>query len=245
MTEFMFIPAYYEKEIILSNEVLETLAPHKTVALFASVQFIKLDAAIAQLKKNGNDVLTTHGKRTSGAFQLLGCDCFADSFAPPEIFEKCDAVVYVGDGLFHPHALLLAARGKKKVLPLILFDPISQTTKIIGPDTLKRNHAKYKANLMKYLCAQKIGALVSTKTGQQYLHNALLLKTQLEKQGKQCFIFVEDTFYFQNMENYPFIEVWVNTACPRIGFDDVLHLTRPLININDALAPQAALKRYD
>jgi len=101
---------------------------------------------------------------------------------------------------------------------------------------------KYKANLMKFLNAKTIGVLISTKPGQSYLNLALKLKKQSDK---HIILFVDDTFNYNHMENFPFVDVWVNTACPRIGFDDVTSMPRPLINITDAFDPGKALARIE
>jgi len=45
------------------------------------------------------------------------------------------------------------------------------------------------------------------------------IKKKLEEKGKRCFIFVFDTLDANEMENFPFIDFWVNTACPRIADD--------------------------
>src|SRR3990167_414544 len=129
MVDYMLVPGYYEKEVILSNEALEILSKYKTVALFASVQFIHLDTVQTQLNAKGISVIFTHGKRTSGKFQLLGCDCFSGTYADKSIFEKSDAILYIGDGLFHPRALLLAQRESESQKFWILFDPIAETVK--------------------------------------------------------------------------------------------------------------------
>src|SRR3989338_3708811 len=110
MTEFLLIPAYYEKEIVLTDNAINELKQRKKIAVFAAVQFIKLDKALSQLKKEGIEIITTHGKRISGKFQLLGCDCFQNSFEDKDIFKKADAVLYIGDGLFHPNAILLSQK---------------------------------------------------------------------------------------------------------------------------------------
>tara|TARA_Y100000310_G_C20611278_1_gene778134 strand:+ start:39 stop:746 length:708 start_codon:yes stop_codon:yes gene_type:complete len=233
--EFLLIPAKYDKEILLTDKALKELSKFKKIALFASIQFINLDKVEQQLTKNNIEFLTTHGKRTSGKYQLLGCDCFQDSFEK-NIFDQVDAILYIGDGLFHPIALKLA-----QPKPILLFDPISNNLNKLDKDIIQKNQIKYKSNIMNFLKANKIGILVSTKPGQQYLKSALTLK---EKLDKQTYIFIEDTFSFQNMENFPFIDVWVNTACPRIGFDDSPNLPKPLININDALNPEKALERF-
>ncbi len=235
MVDYDLVPAYYQKEIVLTKEALNQLKASKKIALFAAVQFIKLDALITQLKDQGNEVLTTHGKRTSGKFQLLGCDCFSDSFQDKDTLNKADTILYIGDGLFHPRALILA-----QDKPVILYDPIAETIKTVSKKDLQKDLNKRKANIIKYLDAKNVGILVSTKPGQQYLKNAILLKNK--EKDKTCYIFIADAFSFSEMENFPFIDVWVNTACPRIGYDDAKNLPRPLININDALNPEKSLQ---
>ena len=61
---------------------------------------------------------------------------------------------------------------------------------------------------------------------------------------KQVYIFVGDILNYADMENFPFIEVWINTACPRIGYDDVTSMPKPLININDATTPEQSLIQF-
>ena len=38
---------------------------------------------------------------------------------------------------------------------------------------------------------------------------------------KNCYIFLADTVNPAEFENFPFIESWVNTACPRFADDNV------------------------
>ena len=241
MVEFMLVPAYYKEDVTLSKEALSALGNKKNVAIFASVQFIKLEKVIAQLKEAGIKVISTHGKRTSGKYQLLGCDCFNNSFADNGMFNEIDAILYVGDGMFHPRALLLAQKGIGKKVPVILYDPISKRTKEIKFTDIEHETRRYRANMLKYLSARTIGVLISVKPGQQYLKLAIALKEK--EKDKQVYFFIDDTFNFASMENFPFIDVWVNTACPRIGYDDFLNMPRPLVNINDALAPEEALRK--
>jgi len=69
--------------------------------------------------------------------------------------------------------------------------------------------------LIKFYSAKNIGILVTTKPGQQYLKKATELKAKLK--DKQCYIFISDTIDLNDLENYPFIDSWVNTACPRLS----------------------------
>ena len=47
---------------------------------------------------------------------------------------------------------------------------------------------------------------------------------------------------FSNLENYPFVQCWINSACPRIGTDDIVNLDKPLINIREAFNPIKVLE---
>ena len=88
--------------------------------------------------------------------------------------------------------------------------------------------------------------MVSTKPGQQYLEDAKRLKEKLDKEGKKAFIFINTSIDLSYLEDFPFIEAWVNTACPRIGLDDATTTTqKPLINMREAFEPIKALEKLD
>ena len=63
--KFFFVEAFYDKDIVLSKETLKLLSGKKNIALFASVQFVKLETVKKQLKDAGINVLTSKAKRTS------------------------------------------------------------------------------------------------------------------------------------------------------------------------------------
>ena len=151
-------------------------------------------------------------------------------------------ILYLGDGMFHPKALILAT-----TKPITIFDPIINIIKVVDRKEMQKELNKKKANLKKYLNADKIGILVTIKPGQQYMLAANKLKQQLEKEDKKAYIFIDDTLNPMNYENYPFVQCWVNTACPRIGTDDIVNINQPMINLRDALDPSRAfveLEKY-
>lgn len=239
----IFIDATWDKDIFLRDDVINYLKENqvKSVALFASVQFLNLKNVIKQLKDLNIDVKTTKAKRTDKEMQILGCDAYHDSFND-DIIENTDVTLYVGDGMFHPKALLLSQIHKKTIKEVLIWDPVNEEMKIITEDDIKEQIRKIKANLKLYINAKTIGIIVTMKPGQQYLNNAKKLKEQLEKQDKKAFIFIDNTIDINHFENYPFVDVWVNTACPRIGFDDITTINKPLINIRDAYDPVKTLE---
>ena len=81
--------------------------------------------------------------------------------------------------------------------------------------TCKTKKIKYAG----FLHAQNIGIMVSVKPGQYSYKRAKEIKDDLEKKRKNAFIFVFDTLDSMEMGNFPFIDFWINTACPRIADD--------------------------
>ena len=67
----------------------------------------------------------------------------------------------------------------------------------------------------------------------------------LEKRyaDKKFYYFIDNVVSFDQLENFNFIEVWVNTACPRVGFDDQEKFAKGVINLNDALMAEDILGR--
>ena len=243
MVETLFIDGKWEKEVVLGKEVLSFLSKKKvkTIGLFASVQFLKLDMVKHQLQELTVEVKETKAKRTHVSTQVLGCDAYHDAFAD-DIISSVDAILYIGDGLFHPKALLLAQAKNKNVKDIIIWDPVSSVMKVLGQKDIEKQMKKAQANLKRYIAASTIGILVTIKPGQQYLHLAEKLRAQLEKDGKKAYIFIDNTIDINLFENYPFIGAWVNTACPRIGTDDILHVNEALVNIREAFDPVKALE---
>ncbi len=66
-----------------------------------------------------------------------------------------------------------------------------------------------------------IGIIVSLKKYQNNLSLAFKLKEKLEKNGKKVFIILFDEV--NNLEDFNFIELWVNTACPRIRGENIVN----------------------
>ena len=246
MPRLLLLDAKWDGEIKLTKKLTTYLKRHKikSVALFASTQFTKLTALIKDLKKLKIKPLITRAKRTNDQLQILGCDCYEDSFKDSTL-EKSDLILYIGDGLFHPKALLLAQKNNKKIKPVLMFDPIGDKLELIGNEIVEAQLKKAKRNLRMFINSESIGILVTIKPGQQFLNQAIKLKEILISKGKKAYIFIDDTLNINNLENYPFIKSWVNTACPRIGTDDIINIKEPMININEAFNPIKALEKLE
>ncbi len=148
--------------------------------------------------------------------QVLGCD----ASAAKKIKDKVDAFLYIGSGDFHPIEIVTET-GKE----VFCFNPFTRQMKTIGKEAIEKHEKRKQGALIRFLSSEKIGILVSTKPGQNRMKDAVKLA---EKKDKQYYIFAFDTLNIMDLENFPFIEAWVNTACPRIAEGK-----KGIINIED------------
>lgn len=229
--ETIFIEAKYNSKIRLNESILNSLKKYRKIALYTSIQFIDSIQSIKnQLKNKKITVLTSKPSRTNKESQILGCDCYYENL---KLKQSPDAFLYIGDGMFHPQAIALAQKESKEFKEIIRYDPISDSIQIIKKNEIKRMLLKYKSSLMKFLTAKSIGILITTKPGQNQYELARSIEKKYPK--KQFYYFLDNSIDLSQFENFNFIDVWVNSACPRIGFDDSLNTIKPLININDML----------
>lgn len=214
----IFIEAKHPGKIELPPTLVRALP--ERIMLFTTVQFISnVDAWKKSLEQAGKKVKLIKPEHAKHEGQLLGCSIkrFKADF---------DAFLYVGDGLFHPKALML-----KNDKPVFAFDPFSRKFLRIDEKEVERMRKRMTGALTKFIASKEIGVLISTKPGQNRMKQAY----ELEKRypDKNFYLLLSNTVDFSELENYPFIECFVNTACPRIAYDDSEKVRKPILNIED------------
>lgn len=193
------VPVKYKGEVRLPSGFVEKL-PAKVV-LAATIQFIDQIKGVArQIEESGRQVKLFKSLHGSVFGQVLGCDIRAPMM-------DC---VYIGDGFFHASALLYSS---KKVFA---YNPLSKTDKEYTQEDIKKQLQMRKVKLTKFLRASRIGILVSTKKGQYNLELAREIKRKSEK---VCYILVSDQIDIAGLDNFSFIDFFVNTACLRLCED--------------------------
>ncbi|AJF60911.1 TPA: 2-(3-amino-3-carboxypropyl)histidine synthase [Candidatus Woesearchaeota archaeon] len=217
--KFLFIEAKYDGIIKVPKSVIEKLP--QTIGLFFTVQFIdSLESIKKDIEKTGRTVKLLKGKHTKQPGQIYGCNL--------EKFDGVDAFLYVGDGLFHPKALVL---GNEQHVHI--WNPVDKKYSVVTKSLMEKEVKRQKAAYSSFLMKENIGVLVSTKSGQSYLQQALKLK---EKYPEKNFYYIAfDTIEFDKLEDFPFVDVWVNTACPRIGWDDTKRTAKPMVDLGTVL----------
>ena len=206
----VFLSAESDVDIIPVLQKALYLLPEK-VGIVATVQHLnKLTEAKKFLEKNGK-------KATIGG-QVLGCNVSNAA----KISKQVECILFVGSGRFHPIEL---GRIKK----IITANPLTEEVSEIDEITLKKIEIKRKVAVTKFISADKTGVIMSTKKGQHV--NVDRKKLEKKYPDKQFFYFLCDTLSMNDLENFPFVQCWVNTMCPRIAYED--YSQKVIVNLED------------
>lgn len=216
--DVMFVEAKYTKKVELPKDLIERLP--RELTLFTTIQFIdNLERIKQQLENHGKNVSIVKTRRTSRKGQILGCSTTTTL--------ETDAL-YIGDGEFHPKALLI--RNDKKVYA---YNPKTGTQRVFSQEDINTILKRLQGMYATFLSSSSIGILVSTKYGQ----NKQRLVSRLKKRfpEKRWYVFADDTFDPESLKDFPFVEMFVNTACERLGLDDMTEKELKVINAEDLL----------
>lgn len=206
----LFIEARSDVDIL--PVIRKALPRESKIGLITTVQHIgELSKAKKFLESKGKKVFI--GKGTTYPGQVLGCNVKAAKI----IESKIDCFLYIGSGEFHP----LGLETDKKI---IIANPFSKQIREIDN---KKYLAKKAARMAKAKDCKNFGIIVSTKLGQNNMQIAEKLKKKLNG-----FIFLTDNIRAEDLMNFPQIDCWVNTACPRI-VDDQESFNRLIVNYDE------------
>ena len=245
--DVLFLDAPYHGTVELSKDTLQYLKKkkYKTVGLYGSVQFCnQLETVKQQLRDLEINIITSKADRTHVSSQLLGCDNYHSSLnLPAQEEQEMDCYLYIGDGKFHPLALVYGQKDKAKegIKEIICNDPIQKKMSLVSMNDIKTILQKYKGSLLKFLTAKNIGVIVTIKPGQEQFRPSLALEKKFPE--KKFYYFIDNVVSFDQLENFNFIDVWINTTCPRVGFDDQEKFRRGVINLNDAFMAKEILSK--
>lgn len=208
----IYVP--YRVDYEVDPEILKREIKERRIAIIGTASYAwKFKEVKKILEKSGFEVEMKKGRRTEYEGQVLGCDYSAlDGI-------EADAVLFIGDGRFH--AIGASIYTRKKVYA---YNPLSGEIELIEEDFLKK---RYIAVSRAKMC-ESFGILVSTKPGQNRLGLAKRLRNLARERGLKAEVILTDEITPQLTENFGF-DCYVNTACPRIAYDDYERFEKPLI----------------
>jgi len=219
----LYVEARCRLEILsVVEKALPLLGKYERIGLTASLQHVHgLREAAGRLEAEGKTAVVGDGKGRGVAYpgQVLGCN----ASAAENISDFVEAFLHVGGGTFHPLGVYLAT-GK----PVVHADPFTMEVSEISPlgEEVKR---RVRGSIGRLLEASKIGVILCSKPGQFQPGQALNVKRELERVGKKPVLLVLEEISEEALGNFPGLEGFVSTACPRVGVDDAGRFSRPLV----------------
>jgi len=195
--------------------VITRVIPHlreKKVGLVTTIQHIHLlQKAVRILRDAGIEpVIKGPFARTPCPGQVLGC-----SFDAAKTTKTAE-IIFLGTGLFHPIGIQIATQAR-----VLACDPI--TGRIEQPDADRLLRIRY-GLIEKARSAQSYGIIVSSKTGQ----NRRALAEYLAHLSDKAQLIIMREVTPDQLLNLGFA-CYVNTACPRLAYDDQVRFPVPLL----------------
>jgi 2-(3-amino-3-carboxypropyl)histidine synthase len=214
-------------------EALTHLESWSKIGLVTTVQHVhQLEEAKSLLQNAGKTVFVGDTDPAKYPGQVIGCD-FGNA---QSVSDRVEAYVFVGGGRFHAMGVALAT-GK----PTIIADPYEKRAYPIQ-DEVRRVIKQCWANISEAKDAKSFGVLISLKSGQMRLKDAMKIKEKLEQNGLNATLLALREITSSALMQFPGIDAFVNTACPRLSLDDSQNFRKPLLSLNEALVLLGEMK---
>jgi 2-(3-amino-3-carboxypropyl)histidine synthase len=212
------------------NAAVETALPvlenWQKIGLTTTVQHVQtLDDVKEILLRAGKTVVIGDAGRLNYPGQVIGCD-YSNA---KSIANDVEAFLFIGGGKFH--ALGVALSTSK---PTIVADPYEKRAYSVDKEAEKIIKQRW-ASIEEAKKAKVFAVLVGLKSGQKKLEEALDVKKKLEESGKTACLFVAKEVTPEVLMEFPTVEAYVNTACPRVSLDDASKFQKPVLTLNEAL----------
>jgi 2-(3-amino-3-carboxypropyl)histidine synthase len=157
------------------------------------------------------------------AGQVIGCNYSNVT----SIADQVEAFLFVGGGMFH--ALGIALSTSK---PTIIADPYDNRAFSINADAQKILKQRWVC-IEEAQKAETFGVLVGLKPGQKHLDEALKVKKLAEKHGKAAYLLAIREINPDTLLEFPSIDAYINTACPRVSLEAPQKFSKPVLTINE------------
>jgi 2-(3-amino-3-carboxypropyl)histidine synthase len=203
---------------------MSLLSGYSKIGLATTVQHVQtLDAVREILVRSGKTVEIGDTRRLSYPGQVIGCD-FSNV---KSVAADVDAFLFIGGGKFHALGVALATSK-----PTIIADPYGGIAYSVHEETQRILKQRY-ASIEEASRAKNFGILVSLKPGQKHMDEALKIKASVEKMGKNVWLFAVREIIPDVLAEFPTVDAYVNTACPRISLDDASKFRKPVLTVQE------------
>lgn len=229
----IFLPA---KSFLDLNSVLKKvenkLIGHD-IGIATTIQHIdELTIVEKHLKKLGlNVIITPKEGHSSYSGQIIGCD-----YTPlKKISDYVDCFFIIGSK-FHSMGACLAVNK-----PIIQADPY--TNEVINLKDIRKSLivSRYTA-IEKAKRSNNFAILISTKIGQYDPKTAEMLKEEISRKEKDVIIISADEISTDSLNNFQEVDIFINTACPRLAIDDATKFNNSILLPKEVLVAMGKLE---
>jgi 2-(3-amino-3-carboxypropyl)histidine synthase len=208
------------------EKALPMLEDWRKIGLTTTVQHVQtIDDVREILLRAGKTVVIGDAGRLNYPGQVLGCD-YSNA---KSVAKDVEAFLFIGGGRFH--ALGIALSTSK---PTVVADPYEKRAYSVDKEAERVIKQRW-ASIEEAMTAKNFAVLVGLKPGQKKFEEALDVKKKLEESGKTAFLFVAKEVTPEVLMEFPTVDAYVNTACPRVSLDDASKFQKPVLTINEAL----------
>ncbi len=205
-------------------QALPLLNGYTRIGLASSVQHLETLKQVKQILAGvGKSVVIGNAGQLEYAGQVTGCNYSNVK----TVADQVDVFLFIGGGMFHALGIAL---GTSK--PTIIADPYDNRAYSIT-DQAQRLIKQRFASIKEAANARTFGVLVGLKPGQKHIDNALRVKVLAKKNGREAFVLAGRELTPEVLLEFPSIDAFVNTACPRISIDTPGKFQKPILTVNE------------
>ncbi|MGE5533127.1 MAG: diphthamide biosynthesis enzyme Dph2 [Bacillota bacterium] len=205
-------------------QAIPLLSGYARVGLTTSVQHLEAIRQAEQILTGaGKTVLVGNTGQLEYEGQVIGCN-YSNA---KTLSDQVDAFVFIGGGIFHALGIAL---GTSK--PTIIADPYDNRAYSVTDQAQRLLRQRF-ASIQEATKARTFGVLVGLKPGQKHLDSALRVKALAEKNGREAFVLAGREITPETLLEFPSIDAYVNTACPRISLDTPGKFQKPILTVNE------------
>ncbi|MHA1214984.1 MAG: diphthamide biosynthesis enzyme Dph2 [Candidatus Hodarchaeales archaeon] len=223
--EVLVIPAFVNRDVRPFLSELFELIVEKTwrsIILVATAQHLNILTEVKRfLEKKGISV------KLKGEGQIIGCNV---NNARITHEKDVDGIVTLHAGYFHTKGLIL-----NNPKPIIQLNPYDGKIDYYSENERKRLVQQRFAVINRAKTASTWGIIGSLKIGQQHLNQIKGVVKVLRERNKRYIKVVSEKVDFTTLSNLNWVDVWVNTACPRLAVDDQIRLNAPILTYREFL----------
>ena len=206
------------------DQALPLLSKYVKIGLATSLQHLQVLNEVREiLVRAGKTVIIGDSGQMNYAGQVSGCN-YSNVRS---IADEVDAFLFVGGGLFHALGVALSASK-----PTVVADPYDNRAFSVDDEAQKIIKQRW-VSIEEARRARTFGVIIGLKPGQKRVDEALKIKDLAQKHGDAAYLLAAREITAETLLEFPSVDAYVNTACPRISLDASGKFSKPVLTANE------------